>query len=139
MPTKTRLDRLVNVRERSEETALQDLARAQNTRDTAARRLAGLRIQAQSDDRAPGAAELWVLEEYAHLQTLRRVQRAESDLAAAQRKEQQARSGYTAAHRNAEVVRRAQEKKRAELDAERERRERKALDELATHRFNAKG
>jgi len=138
LPTKTRLDRLVNVRERSEETALQDLARAQSTRDLAARHLAGLRMQAQADGRAPGAAELWVLEEFAHLQTLRRVQRAETDLAAAQRKEQQARSGYTAAHRSAEVVRRAQEKKRAELDADRERRERKALDELATLRFNAK-
>jgi len=138
LPTKTRLDRVVNVRERSEETALQDLARAQSTRDLAASRLAGLRLQARADDRAPGVAELWVLEEFAHLQTLRRVQHAETDLASAQRKEQLARSGYTVAHRSAEVVRRAQGKKRAELDADRERRERKALDELATLRFNAK-
>ncbi len=137
MPTKTRLDRLVNVRERSEENALQDLARAQSTRDLAARQLAGLRMKARADDRGPGAAELWVLEEYAHLHTLRRVQHAETDLASALRKEQMAKTGYTAAHRNAEVVRRAQGKKRAELDADRERRERKALDELATLRFNA--
>lgn len=138
MPPKTRLDRLVNVRERSEESALQTLARAQSTRDVAAQRLAGLRLRARSDDRGPGTAELWVLEEFAHLRTLRQVQRAEGDLAAALRREQTARVGYSAAHRNAEVARRAQDKKRAEIVADRERRERKALDELATLRFNAK-
>jgi flagellar export protein FliJ len=138
LPPKTRLDRLVNVRERSEETALVDLARAQGTRDLAAQRLAGLRQRARADDRGPGTAQLWVLEEFAHLQALRQVQRGESDLASAQRKEQTARVGYTSAHKNAEVARRVQDKKRAELEAERERRERMALDELATLRFNAR-
>ncbi len=138
MPPKTRLDRLVNVRERSEESALQTLARAQSTRDVAARRLASLRMRARSDERGPGTAELWVLEEFAHLQTLRQVQRAESDLASAVRKEQSARVGYTAAHKNAEVVRRAQDKKRTEILTERERREVKLLDELGTLRFNSK-
>jgi len=138
VPPKTRLDRLVHFRERSEETALQDLAQAQSRRDLAARTLAGLRLRARADERAPGAAELWVLEEVAHLRALRQVQRAEGELAAALRKEQVARAGYGVAHRNAEVVRKAQEKKRAEILAERERRERKALDELATLRFNAK-
>lgn len=138
MPPKTRLDRLVNFRERSEESALQTLARAQSSRDVAAHNLAGLRSRAREDEREKGAAELWVLEEVAHLRALRQVQRAESDLAAALRKEQTARAGYTAAHRHAEVARKAQDKKRAEITAEREKRERKALDELATLRFNAK-
>lgn len=138
MPPKTRLDRLVTFRERSEDSALQNLARAQSSRDVAARTLAGLRVQARADEREPGAAELWVLEEVAHLRALRQVQRAEGELAAALRKEQVARAGYGAAHRNAEVARKAQEKKRAEIVGERERRERKALDELATLRFNAK-
>ncbi|HET6438433.1 MAG TPA: hypothetical protein VFG59_10250 [Anaeromyxobacter sp.] len=138
MPPKTRLDRLVNVRERSEENALQTLARAQSTRDLAARRLAGLREQAQLDERGPGAAELWVLEEFAHLQALRQVQRAENDLTAALRRLQSARTGYTAAHKNAEVARRAQGKKQAEIRADGERRERKAIDELATQRFNTR-
>ena len=136
MPPKTRLDRLVNVRERSEESALEDLARAQSTRDLAVRRLAGLRVRARADGRSPGSAELWVLEEFAHLRMLRQIQRAEGDLAAALRKEQSARVGYTAAHRSAEVARRAQDKKRTEITADRERRERKAQDELATQRFN---
>jgi flagellar protein FliJ len=138
VPPKTRLDRVVNVRERSEESALETLARAQSTRDVAARRLASLRTRARADDRAPGAAELWVLEEFAHLQTLRQVQRAEGDLASAVRKEQSAKVGYTVAHKSAEVVRRAQTKKRTEIVTERERREIKALDELATLRFNTR-
>ncbi len=138
MPPKTRLDRLVNVRERSEESALQTLARARGAREQVAQRLAGLRARARVDARGPGAAELWVLEEFAHLQTLRQVQRAEGDLADAVRKEQFATQGYSAAHRSAEVVRRAQEKKRAELVADVDRRERKAFDELATLRFNGR-
>jgi flagellar export protein FliJ len=138
VPPKTRLDRLVNVRERSEESALLDLAHAQSSRDLAASRLAGLRQQARSDERGKGMAQLWVLEEYAHLQALRQVQRAETDLVSALRKEQTARSGYTSAHKNAEVARRAQDKKRTEIDAEQGRRERMALDEMATLRFNAR-
>lgn len=138
MPPKTRLDKLVNFRERSETSAMQTLARAQSSRDLAARSLAGLRTRARADEREKGAAELWVLEEVAHLRALRQVARAETDLAAAMRKEQTARAGYTAAHRNAEVARKAQDKKRAEITAEREQKERKALDELATLRFNAR-
>lgn len=138
MPPKTRLDKLVNFRERSETSAMQTLARAQSSRDVAAKNLAGLRMRARADEREKGAAELWVLEEVAHLRALRQVARAESDLASAMRKEQTARAGYTAAHRNAEVARKAQDKKRAEITAEREQKERKALDELATLRFNAK-
>jgi flagellar protein FliJ len=138
VPPKTRLDRLVNVRERSEENALVDLGQAQTGRDLAARRLAGLRQQARADERGPGMAQLWVLEEFAHLQALRQVQRAETDLASALRREQSARIGYTSAHKNAEVARRAQDKKRVELSAEQDRRERKALDEMATLRFNAR-
>jgi flagellar FliJ protein len=138
VPPKTRLDRLVTFRERSEETALQTLARAQGSRDQAARTLAGLRRQAREDEREKGSAELWVLEEVAHLRALRQVAHAETDLAAAMRKEQSARAGYTAAHRKAEVARKVQDKKRVEIVTERERRERKALDELATLRFNSR-
>lgn len=79
-----------------------------------------------------------MLEEFAHLQALRQVQRAESDLVSAQRKEQTARVGYGSAHQNAEVARRAQDKKRTEMKAEQDKQERKALDELATLRFNSR-
>ena len=137
MPPKTRLDRLVTVRERSEDHALEHLARAQSSLESAAGRLTGLRQCARQDTRAPGAAELWVMEEHAHLRALQQVQKAEGEVVQALSKEQTARSGYAAAHRNAEVARRVQGKKRDEISAERERRERRAVDELSTQRFTA--
>jgi flagellar export protein FliJ len=133
---KTRLDRLVQIKERGEESALENLALARSSLGRAAERLAGLRQDARSDGRGRGAAELWVVEECAHVRTLQALRVAERELAAAVGKEQAARAGYTSAHRKAEVVRRAQGKKRAELAEGRERREQKALDEAATLRFN---
>ena len=72
------------------------------------------------------------------MRALHDVRTAERDVAAARKKEQQARLGYTAAHRDAEVARRVQEKKRTEIKDEREKREQKSFDELATLRFNAR-
>ncbi len=134
---KTRLDRLVQVRERGEDAALENLARAQVSLGRATERLAGLRQEARTDGRGRGVAELWVVEEAAHVRALHQVRSAEKDVAAAIRQEQAARAGYSVARRDAEVARRVQEKKRAEIREDRERREAKALDELATLRFNA--
>lgn len=135
---KTRLDRLVQVRERGEDTALENLARAQSSLGKATERLAGLRQEARFDGRGRGNAQLWMVEEAAHVRALQDVRTAEKAVAAAQRTEQQARHGYAVAHRDAEVARRVQEKKRAEIRDEREKKEQKSLDELATLRFNAR-
>ncbi len=135
---KTRLDRLVTVRERSEESALQNLAHAQTSLERATSRLAGLRQTARADGRVAGSAEEWVVEETAHVRALQAVRAAEGDMAQALRKEQQARAGYAAAHRSAEAARRVQEKKRAELVELHEKRDQRALDELATLAFNAR-
>jgi len=134
---KTRLDRLVQVRERGEDAALENLARAQVSLGRATERLAGLRQEARTDGRGRGTAELWVVEEAAHVRALHQVRSAEREVATAIRSEQTARTGFTAAQRDAEVARRAREKRRAEIRQERDRRESKALDELATLRFNA--
>ena len=134
---KTRLDRLVQVRERGEDAALENLARAQVSLGRATERLAGLRQEAQTDGRGRGSSELWIVEEAAHVRALHQVRTAEKEVAAAIRTEQTARSGYSQARREAEVARRAQEKKRAEIRGEHERRDAKALDDLATLRFNA--
>ncbi|HTN54125.1 MAG TPA: hypothetical protein VML50_17080 [Anaeromyxobacter sp.] len=138
MAPRTRLDRLVSVRERSEDSALETLSRAQRGVARATERLAGLRETARADRRQPGVADLWAVEEIAHIRVLRAVEAAEGDVAKALRTERAAQSGYVDARRSAEVVRRAQEKKRAELRDDRERRERKALDELATLAFNSR-
>jgi len=138
MVPKTRLDKLVMIRERTEDTALENLARAQTSLGRAAARLAGMRQAASSDGRGAGVAELWALEENAHARALQALRVAERELSGAMRKEQQARVGYVTAFHNAEAIRRAQEKKRAEVTEEWDRRERRDEDELATLRFNAK-
>jgi flagellar FliJ protein len=135
---KTRLDKLVQVRERGEDAALENLARAQTSLGRATERLAGKRQEAQSDGRGRGAAELWIVEEAAHVRALQDVRTAEREVSTALKKEQAARVGYTAAHRDAEVARRVQEKKRAEIRDEREKREQKSFDEIATLRFNVR-
>ncbi len=135
---KTRLDKLVQVRERGEDSALENLARAQTSLGRATERLAGMRQVARSDGRARGAAELWILEEAAHVRALQDVRGAEKELAQAVKREAVARIGYTAAHRDAEAARRVQEKKRTEIKDEQEKREQRSLDELATLRFNAR-
>jgi flagellar biosynthesis chaperone FliJ len=135
---KTRLDKLVQVRERGEDVALENLAHAQSSLLRANERLAGVRQEARSDARRRDSSELWIVEEAAHVRALHDVRSAERDLAQAMTGEQQARAGYSSAHRQAEVARRAQEKKRTELKTERERREQKAQDEVATLRFNVR-
>jgi len=137
MVPKTRLDRVVQLRERSEDHALDNLARAQTSLGRATARLAGMRQEAQSDGRAAMTAELWILEETAHARALQALRAAEKELAGAMRKEQIARAGYLAAFRSAEALRRAQEKKRSEVTEEWDRRDRRAEDELATLRFNS--
>lgn len=137
MVPKTRLDKIVQLRERSEDGALQNLARAQSSLGRAAARLAGMRQEAQSDGRgAAMPADLWMLEESAHARALQALRAAERELASAMRKEQIARAGYVAAFRSAEAMRKAQEKKREEISDEWDRRDRRAEDELATLRYN---
>jgi flagellar export protein FliJ len=135
---KTRLDKLVEVRERGEDSALRNLAHAQTSLGRATDRLAGLRQEARSDGRGRASADLWIVEEAAHVRALRDVRSAERDVAQALSGEQLARTGYLAARQQAEVVRRVQEKKRSELRADRDRREQRSLDELATLRFNTR-
>jgi flagellar biosynthesis chaperone FliJ len=135
---KTRLDRLVQVRARREDAALENLARAQVSLGRATQRLAGVRQEARSDGRGPGSAQLWVTEEIAHVRALQDVRAAERDVAQALTREQQARLGYGSAHRDAEVARRAQDKKRTEIKQDSAKREVRALDEIATLRFNTR-
>lgn len=134
---KTRLDKLVQLRERTEDVALENLAHAQSSLGRAAARLAGFRQDAKRDGRSRGPVDLWAVEEGAHVRALQAIRTAERELAQAVRSEQVARVGYGTAYRSAEVIRRAQEKKRTELLDAAEKREQKALDELATLRFNA--
>ncbi|ABC81127.1 flagellar FliJ family protein [Anaeromyxobacter dehalogenans] len=133
---RTRLDRLVKVRERSEGRAREELARARGGVARAADRLEATRAGARADGRGAGAAGLWAVEEIAHARALRSVDAAEAEVAQALRRERVAQAGLAAARNEAEAARRARERKLAEQRAEDDRKERRALDELATLAFN---
>jgi flagellar export protein FliJ len=131
MPPKTRLDPLVRWKEREVERAklalavrLKALAIAQERISESSARLGRLPSEATSVD------ELDMLD--------RAVARGRADLEAA-RKEwaeadqslRQSQAAYAEIHRQAETFRRANERQRAALIQEIERRERKTLDEIA--------
>ncbi len=133
---KTRLDKVVAVRERKEEAALAHLARARATLEKAHQELAGAIEKSKSDARGPAQAEYWQLEEAAHARALEALRSARQQLASAATSESEARTGYVAAHREAQAVRRAAERKRSELRTAAEKTDQKQTDELATQGFN---
>ncbi len=137
MTPKTRLDKVVQVRERTEDDALLGLARARVSVDRARERLARAVAVTQQDERAAGPAELWLVDDLARRRALQTVRVARTEVQQAVGVESGAKEGWTAAHRDTEVVRRAQERRRAEILVESERHDRRQLDELATLRFNA--
>jgi flagellar export protein FliJ len=142
MLPRTRLDRLVQLRERSEDGALANLARARQVLGRAQERLAGAVAAARADHRRAAEAALWAVEEAAHGRALQTVRAARLDVSQAAAGEAQARHGYAEARKQAESARRVAERKRAEILRERERAEARRLDEVGTlafHRGRASG
>ncbi|GEJ59185.1 hypothetical protein [Anaeromyxobacter diazotrophicus] len=136
MPPPTRVDKVVELRERAEDHALAGLARAQATVTSASARLARAVEVTRRDGRAGGPVELWQVDELVHRRALQDVRAAEAALREARQREAQARDGYAAARQGTKIVQRVQERRRAEIRGEREKRERREVDELATLRFN---
>ena len=137
MLPRTRLDKVVQIRERAEDDALCTLARAQVTLVDARERLTEAREATRADGRAAGPVELWQVDELSHRRALQLFRAAEGVLTKATSGEADARQGWTGAHRETEVVRRVQTRRVTEILDERERRERRDADEMATLRFNA--
>jgi len=133
---RTRLDKVVQVRERAEDAALVGLARAREQVERAQCRLSSAVEASQRDARAVGPVELWQLEELQHRRALQAVRTAQHEVQRAAQQEAQALDGYSSARRGTEIVRRVQERRRAEILGEMEKRERKEIDEIATLRFN---
>ena len=138
MAPKTRLDPVVQMRERGEESALQGLARAQQAIARARDRLRAMNDRAAADERAAGEAAMWAAEESAHTRALQEARAVERELAQAHGAERAARAAYERAWRDAEATRRLREKIRQDLAHDAEKREQRALDELATQGFNGK-
>jgi flagellar biosynthesis chaperone FliJ len=136
MQLRTRVDKVVWLRDRAEDGALSTLSRARAELDRAHERLALAAEAIRVDTRALGPVDLWVVEEDGHRRAVQLMRAAEADAREADRREVLARDRYTVARRDARVVRRFQQRRRAELAGELERREGRALDELATLRFN---
>jgi flagellar export protein FliJ len=136
MSPKTRLDKVVQLRERTEDDAIGALARAQAALGAAREKLERARAATQADARVAGPVELWHLDELSHRRALQHLRAAEGDVTKATHGEAVAREGLAAAHRETELVRRAQTRKVSEILDDRARRERRDVDEIATLRFN---
>ena len=127
---KTRLDRLVQLRERTEDVALENLSHAQSSLGRASARLAGFRQEAKRDGRVRDRAEMWMLEEGAHVRALQAIRTAERELAQAVRGELQAREGYTTAYRGGSHPQGSGEEALRGCVGESEKREQRDLEEL---------
>jgi flagellar biosynthesis chaperone FliJ len=134
MAPKTRLDRLVGLRETTEEQALAALGTRQRETVVARERLATCRDAAQADARRSEDAVLWALDDGARRRVLLALRNAEGALVAAERAEAAARAAFQAAHQATEAARRGADRRRAELVAEEDRRERRGADEVAALR-----
>jgi flagellar export protein FliJ len=137
MTPRTRLDKVVEIRQRTEDGALAGLARAQAAVGRARERLARAVDASRKDGRCMAPVELWQVEEQGHRRALQIVRSAENDLRKAAQGEASARDGYLAARQDKEIVFRVRERRRAEIVLELERRERRTADEIATLRFNS--
>jgi len=137
MTPRTRLDKVVQVRERKEDGALSALVEARAATELAADRLSRAKEVAQADRRAKGPVELWQVDELARRRALQGVKAAEQDLLRAREGELIARDGYLEARKAREVVGRIQERRRAEIVADLEKRDQRGTDEVATRTFNA--
>ena len=138
MAPKTRLDPVVRMRERGESSALESLARARRSLDRTRDRLRAMNDRATADERGAGEAAMWATEEAAHARAVHEVRGVERELAQAHGAERAARLAYERAWKDAEATRRLRDKLRQDLALDAERREQRALDELATQGFNGR-
>jgi flagellar export protein FliJ len=132
---RTRLDTVVEVKERLEDRAVEALARAESAVSAAQRRADEARQLAQKDFRSRASLEQWEVMELAHHRAVGDAKKAEKELAALQKSAEKVREAYVKAHQQAEVVRRVAESRRSELLLEMNRSEDKLLDEAASLLF----
>lgn len=138
MPPKTRLDAVVKVREKEEDTARILLSEEQRKQLAAVAALAEARERALHDARTSGRAMDWDLADRAHQRALLDARVAEHAVTAASEKVEASRQNYVGAYAKAEAMRRIVEVRRTEITKEAEKKEAKQLDEMATIRFSRK-
>lgn len=131
----TRLDRVVWLRSRTEDGALDQLATARQVLGLAQDRLAGAIRESRADYRDQDDSAFWVVEEAAHRRALQVASTARIEVSRAAAGEAVARDGYTRAHRDAESVRRIANRKRDDHARALAKLELKRLDEMGTIGF----
>jgi flagellar export protein FliJ len=136
---KTRLDRLVQVRERTEDRALSNLAQAREILGRAQQSLFRAAAAAKADHRGKGHAAHWDVEEAAHVRALQSLRNVRGEVSQAAAGEAMARKGYVEARKQAESARRVAERKRAEMVRELAKADARRLDEIGTLAFNRGG
>jgi len=129
---KTRLDLLVQLREREEEAARLEFAKAAAAVQRARALETALRERAakERDLGRPSGADEWEIVEASQRRAAVAIEAAAQKTREAVEAERKARAILDEAHRAAEAMRRAAEAKREELRLEEERQERKELDAL---------
>ena len=135
MPPKTRLDAVVKIRERDEDTARIQLAEAQRKELAARKALDEAKARARHDARTSGRAVDWELADRAHQRALLDARLAEHAANAASEKVGTSQKAYVGAYAKAEAMRRVVETRRADIIREDEKADAKRLDEMATLRF----
>ena len=136
MLPKTRLDKLVQVRERTEDSALSNLAKAREILGRAQETLGRAVALAQADHRGASHAAHWDVEEAAHVRALQALRSARGEVTQAAAGEAMARVGYVEARKAAESARRVADRKRAEVLRGLAKADARRLDELGTIAFN---
>jgi flagellar biosynthesis chaperone FliJ len=132
---RTRLDVVVAVREREEDTAKRDVAEAEALAKAATQKAALAKQTALKDHRVRADVSTWEVNELAHHRALADARKAERDAEASQKHVEQVRVKLTSAHQRAEAVRRAADGRRTEIIRELDKAETKELDDVASMLF----
>lgn len=135
---RTRLDAVVDLRERAKEKAERELADAQRELSQRRSQLDAAREVAREDHRAAGEVSHWLLVEAGHARALHLVRTQEARVLQSVRGEGAARVKVGFVQRQLEVVQRAADRKRSELRSAGEKAESKQLDQLASLLYSAR-
>jgi flagellar export protein FliJ len=135
VPPKTRLDAVVKIRERDEDTARIQLSEDQRRQLAAVKALEDAKTRARHDARTSGRARDWELADRAHQRALHDARLAEHAVNAASEKVANSREKYVGAYAKAEAMRRIVETRRADIVKEEAKAEEKRADELTTQRY----
>ncbi len=129
---RTRLDAVVQVKERVEEKAGQALAKVESAVTVAKEKVEVAKRVAAQDFRARSDISQWEVAELANHRAVADAKKAQKDLETLQKSALIVRATYVSAHQSAEVVRRVATTRREEAERELNRIEDKALDEAAS-------